>query len=278
MSAEEAGAIVPKTDELDEVEASRAPLESHLKELRTRLMRAMIAVALCAVGGFFISEYLLDLLLVPFSEAAMAGGRSAEEVEVIFTSALEVLFIKLRLAVLVGIAVSFPYVAWEVYSFVAPGLYKNERGAIIPYLVATPFLFAAGLALVYFIVLPFVMRFAFSQEFAGMAAEVTFLPKANEYVSLALRLLTAFGMAFQLPIVLSLLAQAGIVSSAGLRSGRKYAIVGIFAMAMLMTPPDPFSQTALALPVYLLFEAGVIAAWLIERGRKKREAEAAAEP
>lgn len=250
--------------ELDEVEASRAPLQDHLVELRNRLIQAIAAVSVCAIGAFFFSTQMLEYLMIPFERA---GSEIARNGNFIFTSAFEILFIKLRLSVLVGLAVAFPFVAWQIYSFVAPGLYNNERRAMLPYMVATPFLFAAGAALVYFMILPIIMRFAFGQEMEG----VEFLPKASEYVGLALSLLTAFGLAFQTPVVMSLLAQAGIVSSRTLRKGRKYAVVGIFAMAMLMTPPDPFSQSALAFPVYLLYELGIIAAWLIERGRKEED-------
>lgn len=255
---------------VDEVEASRAPLAEHLSELRGRLIRAIAAVSVCAIIAFAFSEYMIDFLMQPFAHAKAQYGEDNIIDGVFFDSAFEILFIKLRLSIMVGLAAAFPYVAWQIYAFIAPGLYKNERRAMLPYLVATPFLFAAGGAMVYYVILPFVMRFAFGQEFEG----VTFLPKAKPYVDLALSLLTAFGLAFQTPVVMTLLAQAEIVSADGLRKGRKYAVVAIFAMAMLMTPPDPFSQTALAVPVYLLYEAGIFAAWLIERRRKKEDEKA----
>ena len=221
----------------------------------------MSAIGICSVAAFMVSQPMLQFLLIPFERAEQEFGRDGD---FIYTSAFEILFIKLRLSLLVGLAVSFPFVAYQIYAFIAPGLYKNERRAMLPYMVATPFLFASGAALVYYVILPIIMRFALGQESEG----VTFLPKANEYVSLALSLLTAFGLAFQTPVVMSLLAQAEIVTSQQLRSGRKFAIVGIFAVAMFMTPPDPISQSALAVPVYLLYELGIMAAWLIERGRK----------
>ncbi|MBB34324.1 MAG: twin-arginine translocase subunit TatC [Hirschia sp.] len=254
----------------DEVEASRAPLAEHLSELRSRLMRVIAAIALCSIAAFMFSEHMIDFLMVPFARAKEAFGQENLIDGVFFDSAFEILFIKLRLSIMVGLAIAFPYVAWEIYAFVAPGLYQNERRAMLPYMIATPFLFAAGGALVYYVILPFIMRFAFGQEFEG----VTFLPKAKPYVDLALSLLTAFGLAFQTPVVMSLLAQAEIVTVQGLRKGRKYALVVIFAIAMFMTPPDPFSQSALAVPVYLLYELGIIAAWLIERKRKKADEKA----
>jgi sec-independent protein translocase protein TatC len=250
----------------DDIEASRAPLQSHLSELRTRLIKLLIMLAMCSVVAFVFAEPMLDFLMGPFEAAKLAYGEKEAPIDgVFFDSAFEILFIKLRLAMMVGIALSFPYIAWQVYAFVAPGLYKSERQAVLPYLIVTPFLFAAGAALVYYLILPFVMRFAFGQEFDG----VTFLPKAKPYVDLSLSLITAFGLAFQTPVVMSLLARAGIVRSEQLRKGRKYAVVAIFAIAMFMTPPDPVSQSALAIPVYFLFELGIIAASLVERKRDK---------
>ena len=255
------------TTDADEVEASRAPLTEHLSELRSRLMQAIGAIGICAIIAFLFATQMMDFLMIPFDEAKANFGEENLIDGVFFDSAFEILFIKLRLAVLVGLAFAFPFVAWQIYAFVAPGLYANERRAMLPYMIVTPFLFTAGAALVYYIILPFVMRFAFGQEAEG----VTFLPKAKPYIDLALSLLTAFGLAFQTPIVMALLAQAEVVTSDGLRKGRKYAVVAIFAVAMFMTPPDPVSQTALAIPVYLLYELGILAAWMIERRRKKEE-------
>jgi sec-independent protein translocase protein TatC len=257
----------------DEVEASRAPLMDHLVELRSRLVRILIALAAVFCAAWFVSQKGLDILLVPFSDAAARHGRDGTEV--VFTAPLELLFIKLKLSFLLALAVTFPFIAYQVYAFVAPGLYKNERMAVMPFLFVMPILFCAGASLVYYSVLPVFMDLSFDQEFSGASASVTYLPKVKEYYDLAISLLTAFGLAFQLPIVISLLSRAGVVDAAGLRKGRKYAIVAIFVVAAVMTPPDPFSQFILGIPLCLLYEAGIWSAVLIERGRKKRDEEEA---
>jgi sec-independent protein translocase protein TatC len=253
---------------VDEVEASRAPLMDHLIELRDRLIWSLIAVVFFGALAFAFSDQILKLMLHPFTISAEKVG--AETVSY-YTAPLEMLMLKLKLAMLLGLVGAFPVIAWHVWRFVAPGLYKNERGAVAPFLVAIPFLFVAGGTVVYYVLLPLVMDFAFSQQ----TADITYLPRVTDYYQLAIALFGAFGLAFQLPVVLALLAKAGIVTSSGLAKGRKYAIVGIFALAMVMTPPDIFSQTVLAVPVCLLYEASIISAWMIERGRKRREAEEA---
>lgn len=263
----------PESDPIDEVEASRAPLMDHLVELRTRLTRILICIAVLFCGGWFVAQTGLDMLLVPFSDAAVRHGR--EGTDVVFTAPLELLFIKLKLSFLLALAAGFPYIAYQVYAFVAPGLYKKERLAVLPFLFVMPVLFVAGAALVYYSVLPIFMDLSFDQEFSGAAARVSYLPKVKEYYDLAISLLTAFGLAFQLPVVIALLSRAQVVDAAGLRKGRKYAILGIFVVAAVMTPPDPFSQFILGIPLILLYEMGILAAALIERGRKRAEAEEA---
>ncbi len=262
-----------KNEPVDEVEASRAPLMDHLIELRNRLVRIAIAIGVLFVLAWFVTQRGLDFLLVPFSDAAARHGRDGSSV--VFTAPLELLFIRLKLAFLIAIAVGFPYIAYQVYAFVAPGLYKKERAAVAPFLIVMPILFLGGAALVYYSVLPIFMDLSFDQEFTGASASVSYLPKVKEYYDLAISLLSAFGLAFQLPVVIALLARAGVVESAGLRKGRKYAILIIFVVAAVMTPPDPFSQFILGVPLCLLYESGIVCAWLIERGRRRREAEEA---
>ncbi len=260
---------VGPTVEVDEVEASRAPLLDHLNELRSRLIKSLLALVVFGIAAFALAEPILEFLLGPFNKAALDAGRDVPEA--FFTAPLEILILKLKIAVVLGLAGAFPVIAYQVYAFVAPGLYKHERGTVAPFLLAIPFLFLAGGAIVYYVLLPLVMGFAFGQEFTGANTTVTYLPKVTEYYSLAISLFTAFGLAFQLPVVLALLGKAEVVTAAGLGKGRKYAAVGIAAVAMLMTPPDVFSQSVLAIPGYGLYEISILAVWLIERGRKKRD-------
>ena len=262
-----------KKEPVDEVEASRAPLMDHLVELRTRLVRILVCIVVLFIGAWFFTQQGLDLLLVPFSEAALRHGR--EGAQVMFTAPMELLFIQLKLGFILALAAGFPYIAYQVYAFVAPGLYNKERMAVMPFLFVMPMLFVAGAALVYYSVLPIFIDLSFSMEFKGTSAQVSYVPQVKPYFELALSLLTAFGLAFQLPVVIALLSKAGVVQASGLRKGRKYAILVIFIVAAVMTPPDPFSQFILGIPLCLLYESGIVCAAIIERGRKRREAEEA---
>lgn len=262
--------------EVDEVEASRAPLMDHLMELRDRLVRILWVVGVLFVGAWFVADIVLDFLLIPLGDAAHRAGRPADETfEAMSNAPLEMVFVKLKLCFVMAVAVGFPFIAWQVYAFVAPGLYRHERAAVLPFLFVMPVLFVIGGALVYEFVLPTFMDLSFSQELAGRNVNVVFIPKVKEYYELAISLLTCFGFAFQLPVVISLLARAGVVSASSLRKGRKIALVAIVIAAMVMTPPDPFSWLLLSAPLVLLYESGIMAAWLIERGRRRREAEEA---
>jgi len=263
----------PATPEVDEVEASRAPLMDHLLELRDRLVRILVVVGVLFLAGWYVTEPVLAYLLQPLSDAAHRAGRPlTETIETVTTAPMEMIFVKLKMSFLLAVAAGFPYIAYQVYAFIAPGLYKNERAAVLPYLFVMPILFVAGGALVYQYVLPTFMDLSFSQEFSAAGAKVVYLPKIKEYYELSISLLTAFGFAFQLPVVISLLARAGVVQVSMLRKGRKFALVVIVFAAMFMTPPDPFSWVLLSAPLFLLYESGIIAAMLIQRGRARREA------
>jgi sec-independent protein translocase protein TatC len=255
----------------DEVEASRAPLMDHLMELRSRLVRILWSLLILFSVGWFVADIALDFLLVPLSDAARRHGR--EMTEAVYQGPLEILFTKLKLAFLIALAAGFPYIAFQVYGFVAPGLYKKERAAVLPFLFVMPILFVAGAALVYYLVLPQFMDLAFASEFKGAAAQLRYQPKVKEYYDLAIALLTTFGLAFQLPIVLALLAHAGVVTAKGLRKWRKWALIIIFITAAAVTPPDPVSWCILGIPIMGLYEIGIIVAAVI--GMRKRKADEA---
>ncbi len=255
----------------DEVEASRAPLLDHLIELRTRLIRALAAVAVAFIACFAFARHIYNVLVVPYAWAAGPG----REVKLIYTAPQEYFITQMKVALFGALFVAFPVIAIQIYKFVAPGLYRTERQSFVPYLIATPVLFGIGALVVWGILMPLAMRFFLSLEQPGGEgqAAIELLPKVNEYLSLIMTLILAFGLVFQLPVVLTLLARIGIVTSDMLKKGRRYAIVLAFVAAAVLTPPDVISQFGLALPTLLLYEASILMVRYVERRRAREEAE-----
>jgi sec-independent protein translocase protein TatC len=280
----------------DEIESSRAPLLDHLVELRMRLIICVVALFLGFGICFAFADKIFLFLVNPFTVAQQllsvqhAGGKhgpfdlllalvglkdiptgQTKALGLVYTAALEFFFTKLKLAGFGAVVLTFPVLAWQLYRFVAPGLYKNERHAFLPFLLASPIMFFLGAALVYYVMLPFVLWFSLSQQVSTVGITIQLLPKVSDYLTLVTSLLLAFGLCFQLPVVVSLLGLAGIISSKLLRDGRRYAIVGVFIAAAILTPPDPISQMTLAIPMCLLYEISIWCVWLIERGKARDE-------
>jgi sec-independent protein translocase protein TatC len=280
-----------QSDTPDDMDASSAPLIEHLAELRTRLIRSVLAFIVGIVLAFTVAEPILQFLLAPIEETLRNLGDPSPTLQ--YTSPQEYLFTLFRISMVFGFALAFPVIAFQMWRFVAPGLYKNEQGAFLPFIIASPLMFLLGASFAQFVVTPLAMQFFLgfadvSSIFANLMArtvdslpvaaavvpetsegvKITFFGKVNESLDITLKFIIAFGMCFQLPVLLTLMGKAGLVSAAGLGAVRKYAMVGILLLAALVTPPDVVTQLILFTVVYGLYEVSIL---LVGRVEKKRD-------
>ena len=247
-----------------DLDDSKAPLMEHLIELRQRLLWSVAALVVAFLASMFFADEIFGILVQPLTDAFPAG-----EGKLIYTKLYEAFFVEIKVAMFAAFFIAFPIISNQLWAFVAPGLYANEKKAFLPFLVATPVLFVAGASLAYFIVMPTAFRFflGFEGTVGGLQQEA--LPAMGDYLSLVMQFILAFGVCFQLPVLLLLLNRAGIVSRQQLKSIRRYMIVGAFALAAILTPPDVVSQLMLGIPLILLYEISLLIMWFTERKKKE---------
>ena len=259
-------------EEEAEIEKSKAPLLDHLIELRRRIIWSLIAFVICFGVCFAFARYIYAFLTWPLAEALKGQPND----HLIYTALYETFFTYVKVGMFGGICLAFPFIAAQLWLFIAPGLYRNERKAFYPFLIASPILFIMGGAFVFFVMLPYAIHFFLSYQtpdaVGGLGIQLQ--AKVADYLDFVTTLIFGFGLCFQLPVLLSLLGRVGIVSSAQLRSMRRYAIVGLVALSAVFTPPDPYSMLSLMIPLIGLYEISIWCVKLIERDREKKDAAA----
>ena len=255
----------PTPEDKEALDATRAPLMTHLVELRKRLIWAMASFGVCFVACFAFSTQIFDFLIRPLHVATN---------HLIYTALTEVFFTQVKIAMFGGACIAFPVIAWQLWMFIAPGLYRHEKRAFLPFLLWTPVMFILGAGFVYFVMLPFAIKFfgGYQVPATNGAMGIELQAKVSDYLDFVMTLMFAFGLTFQLPVLLSILGKVGIVTVKALKDMRRYAYVGLFAVAAVFTPPDAISMMSLAVPLVALYEISIFSVMLIERGRAKEEA------
>jgi sec-independent protein translocase protein TatC len=262
--------ISPTPEDEAALEATKAPLMEHLVELRKRLVWGATSFAIAFVICFALSGRIFDFLTAPLHHAL--AGKANDHL--IYTALTEVFFTRVKIGMFGGLCLGFPFIAAQLWLFIAPGLYKHEKNAFLPFLVAAPVMFIAGASFVYYVMLPFAIQFfaGYQVPTVNGAMGIELQAKVDDYLTFVMTLMAAFGLTFQLPVVLSILARIGLVKAKMLREMRRYAIVALVAVAAVFTPPDPYSMISLAVPLVALYEISILCVWLIQKDKTKRAA------